>query len=191
MTTELEFAKGLLEALHFAAGKHRDQRREDSEASPYINHTIEVARLIASAGGASDPATLQAAILHDTVEDTETTFEELEARFGTEVAGLVREVTDDKGLPKERRKQLQIEHAPHLSRKAKHIKIADKISNITAVTFTPPKDWSEERRLEYLDWSELVVKGCRGINEGLEALYEETLRKCRRVFEEASDGTTD
>ncbi len=186
MTTELGFAQGLLDVLHFAAGKHRDQRRKDSQESPYINHTIEVAKLIVCTGRVSDPATLQAAVLHDTVEDTETTFEELEARFGAEVAGLVKEVTDEKGLRKERRKQLQIEHAPHLSAKAKHIKIADKISNITAVTYTPPKDWSVERRLEYLTWSEQVVEGCRGINRGLESLYDERLRECRRFFEETA-----
>jgi len=187
VTTELEFAKGLLEALHFAAGKHRDQRRKDSKASPYINHTIEVADLIARVGRVSDLATLQAAVLHDTVEDTETTFEELGARFGTEVARLVKEVSDDKGLPKEKRKQLQIEHAPRLSPKAKHIKIADKISNILAVTYSPPRDWSEERRREYLAWSELVVEGCRGTNKDLEALYDETLSECLRVFEGTSD----
>jgi len=180
--TKPELVTGLLGALHFAAGRHRDQRRKDGEESPYINHPIQVAEFIARVGAVSDLATLQAAILHDTVEDTETTLEELEEMFGREVAGLVEEVTDDKGLQKETRKRLQIEHAPNLSFKAKHIKIADKISNILSVTHSPPKGWSMERRLEYLEWSEAVVDGCRGTNKALEAHYEETLRECRRLL---------
>jgi len=180
--TNLELATGLLGALDFAADKHRDQRRKDSEASPYINHPIQVAELIARVGGVSDLATLQAALLHDTVEDTEATFEEIEHCFGKEVAGLVKEVTDDKGLRNETRKQLQVEHAPDLSPKAKHIKIADKISNIVSVTCSPPEGWSMERRTEYLDWSERVVDGCRGANEALVAHYDEVLRECRRLL---------
>ncbi len=182
MPTDLHLATGLLDALHFAAGKHRDQRRKDSYASPYINHPVQVAELIARAGRVSDLATLQAAILHDTLEDTETTLEELKARFGSEVAGLVKEVTDEKGLRNETRKRLQIEHAPNLSSKAKHIKIADKLSNIMAVTHTPPKGWSKKRRLEYLEWSERVVAGCRGTNKGLEARYDESLREYRGIL---------
>ena len=180
MQTKLDLATGLLGALHFAAGKHRDQRRKDREESPYINHPIQVAELIARVGRVSDLATLQAAVLHDTVEDTETTFEELEEKFGVEVASLVREVTDDKSLRKEQRKQLQIERAPRLSPEAKAIKIADKISNILDITYSPPEGWSKERRVEYLDWSERVVAGCRGGNEGLAAHYDELLRECRR-----------
>ena len=178
MSSELELTTGLFGALHFAADKHRDHRRKDSEASPYINHPIQIAELIARVGGVSDLATLQAAILHDTVEDTETTFEEIEERFGSEVAGLVREVTDDKGLKSEKRKRLQVEHAPHLSPRAKHIKMADKISNIMSVTHSPPKGWSMERRLEYLDWSERVVEGCRGVNEALEGWKPITTKRC-------------
>jgi guanosine-3',5'-bis(diphosphate) 3'-pyrophosphohydrolase len=185
--TNLELATGLLGALDFAAGKHRDQRRKDSEASPYINHPIQVAELIARVGEVSDLATLQAALLHDTVEDTETTFEEIEHCFGKEVAGLVKEVTDDKDLRNGTRKQLQVEHAPNLSSKAKHIKMADKISNIVSVTCSPPEGWSFERRVEYLDWSEQVVEGCRGANEGLEAYYDETLRECRQVLGDGAD----
>ncbi len=182
MSSDLYLATGLLDALHFAAGKHRGQRRKDSYASPYINHPIQVAELIARAGRVSDLATLQAAILHDTLEDTETTFEELKGRFGGEVAEIVKEVTDEKGLRNETRKRLQVEHAPHLSSKAKHIKIADKLSNIVAVTHTPPKGWSKKRRLEYLDWSEKVVAGCRGTNEKLEARYDEALHECRVIL---------
>ena len=172
----------ILKALHFAAIKHRDQRRKDTEVSPYINHPIEVAELLARVGGATDLVILQGAILHDTIEDTETTPEELEAAFGPEVRRVVEEVTDDKRLPKAERKRLQIEHAPHLSDRAKQIKIADKISNVRAVTKAPPADWPLERRREYLDWTEQVVTGLRGCNQSLEFYYYQVLEDGRCVL---------
>jgi guanosine-3',5'-bis(diphosphate) 3'-pyrophosphohydrolase len=172
----------LLETLHFAAAKHRDQRRKDAAASPYINHPIRVAHLLASVGGVTDLVTLQAALLHDTVEDTATTPEELEQHFGREVQQVVAEVTDDKSLPKGDRKRLQIEHAPHLSRRAQQLKIADKIANVQDVTASPPADWPPERRLEYLNWTERVVAGCRGCNPALEALYDEALAQGRAAL---------
>ncbi len=175
----------ILETLRFAAGKHRDQRRKDVPSSPYINHTIEVAETLARVGGVTDPATLQAAVLHDTVEDTETTFDELEARFGREVRDLVAEVTDDKSLPKAERKRLQIEHARSLSRKAKLIKLADKICNVRDVADSPPADWSTERRSEYLEWSSGVVAGCRGVNPNLERFYDQLLESARRQVNDA------
>jgi guanosine-3',5'-bis(diphosphate) 3'-pyrophosphohydrolase len=173
----------LLKALHFAADKHRDQRRKDVEASPYINHPIEVAELLTRVGDVQDLVTLQAAILHDTLEDTKTTVEELDAAFGVDVRHVVEEVTDDKRLPKLERKRLQIEHAAHLSSRAKHVKLADKISNVRAVTKTPPVNWPLTRRQEYLDWTEKVVAGLRGCNPQLEKLYDELLREGRRVLE--------
>ncbi|HEY6400101.1 MAG TPA: HD domain-containing protein [Blastocatellia bacterium] len=172
----------ILKALHFAAVKHRDQRRKDAEVSPYINHPIEVAELLARIGGVTDLVILQGAILHDTIEDTMTTPEELEETFGQEVRRVVEEVTDDKRLPKAERKRLQIEHAPHLSERAKQIKIADKISNTQAVIRTPPVDWPMERRREYLDWSENVVAGLRGCNQPLESYYYQVLEYGRRIL---------
>jgi (p)ppGpp synthase/HD superfamily hydrolase len=172
----------LLKALHFAADKHRDQRRKDVEASPYINHPIEVAELLARVGGITDLVTLQGAILHDTIEDTKTTPQELEAVFGPEVRRVVEEVTDDTQLPKVDRKRLQIEHAPHLSERAKHIKLADKISNVRSVTETPPANWPLTRRQEYLGWADAVVAGLRGSNAPLEKLYDEVVGEGRRVL---------
>lgn len=171
----------LLEAVHFAAVKHRDQRRKGEDASPYINHPIEVAMLLATEGGVSDEATLQAAVLHDTIEDTETTSEELRAAFGARVCGLVEEVSDDKTLAKERRKELQIEHSPHLSEHAKLIKLADKICNVRDVTTAPP-DWPLERRVAYLGWAEQVVAGLRGVSPALEKRFDETLAEGRRAL---------
>ena len=172
----------ILKALRFASLKHRDQRRKDADASPYINHPIEVAELLARVGGVTDLVTLQGAILHDTIEDTKTTPEELEAAFGPEVRRVVEEVTDDKRLPKAERKRLQIERAPHLSERAKQIKIADKISNAQAVAMSPPVDWPLERRREYLDWTENVVAGLRGCNQPLESHYYRVLEYGRSVL---------
>ena len=172
----------ILKALHFAAIKHRDQRRKDVEASPYINHPIEVAELLAREGHVTDAVTLQAAILHDTIKDTKTTREELEETFGSEVRRVVEEVTDDKSLPKAERKRLQIEHAPHMSVQARQIKIADKISNVRGVTVAPPADWSWQRRNEYLDWTEQVVAGCRGSNPSLEDFYDQVLCEGRMIL---------
>jgi (p)ppGpp synthase/HD superfamily hydrolase len=169
----------LLQALRFSAHKHQDQRRKDKDASPYINHPIEVAELMANVGDVGELPTLLAAVLHDTVEDTATTLSELEAVFGPEVRALVEEVTDDKSLPKEVRKGLQIEHAPRLSARAKQIKIADKICNVRDITHTPPPHWSLERRQEYLQWAEKVVAGCRGSNADLEHHFEEVIRAGR------------
>jgi guanosine-3',5'-bis(diphosphate) 3'-pyrophosphohydrolase len=164
---------GLFAALHFAAEKHRDQRRKGECASPYINHPIEVAELLARVGGITEVTLLQAAILHDTVEDTETTFEELEARFGSVVRNLVAEVSDDKSLPREERKRLQVEHAPTLSAGARQIKLADTICNVRDLMDKPPLGWSMERRAAYLQWSESVVAGCRGANARLERQFDE------------------
>jgi len=158
----------LLKALAFAAHKHRDQRRKDAEASPYINHPIALADVLVNEGGVTDYEVLCAALLHDTVEDTATTHEELVDAFGSRIARMVAEVTDDKQLPKQERKRLQIEHAPHLSEGAKQIKLADKISNVRDVTHRPPAKWSLERRKEYLDWTEQGVSGLRGSNPTLD-----------------------
>ena len=162
----------LLDALHFAADKHRDHRRKDVAASPYINHCIAAAELLARVGDVQDSVVLAAAVLHDTVEDTHTTFAELESRYGAEVAAVVREVTDDKTLSAEERKRLQVEHARHASARARLVKLADKICNVTDVVANPPATWSAERRRAYLTWSAAVVDGCRGTNAALEARFD-------------------
>jgi guanosine-3',5'-bis(diphosphate) 3'-pyrophosphohydrolase len=177
----------LLKALHFAADKHRDQRRKDEEASPYINHPIEVAELLTRVAGVTDVVTLQGAILHDTIEDTNTTPQELESVFGPEVRRVVEEVTDDTKLPKADRKRLQIEHAQHLSERAKHIKLADKIANVRSITEAPPAKWALARRKEYLDWTEQVIAGLRGSSPPLEKLYDELLVEGRRVLNALHD----
>ena len=163
----------LVDALDFAAYKHRLQRRKDPEASPYINHPIALAHVLCDEAGIGNAKTLAAAVLHDTIEDTETTYEELRERFGRTVAGVVREVSDDKTLPKVERKRLQIEHAGELSRRARLVKLADKICNVRDVASNPPHDWPLARRREYFDWAKAVVDRIRGTNARLERAFDE------------------
>jgi guanosine-3',5'-bis(diphosphate) 3'-pyrophosphohydrolase len=162
----------ILRAAAFAAHKHRDQRRKDAAASPYINHPIALANILANEGGILDAVVLAAALLHDTLEDTETTPEELQALFGTEITSVVVEVSDDKSLPKAERKQLQVEHAAHISERAKLVKLADKIANIRDVADAPPAGWSLERRREYFDWAKQVVDGLGDISPALRSAFD-------------------
>ena len=147
----------LMRATLFAAEKHRGQRRKDVDKTPYINHPIMVVNLLSNVGRITDVETA----------------DELEEHFGYEVRSLVLEVTDDKSLEKPERKRLQIEHAPHLSPRAKCIKIADKIANLTDLLNAPPATWPEERMRQYVVWSRQVVDGCRGHNRLLEVRYDE------------------
>ena len=175
----------VLKAAQFAAKKHTGQTRNDRDKSPYIDHPKSVARIISEVGGIDDPQILAAALLHDTLEDTETTSEELKSAFGKRVCRLVEEVSDNKNLPKEVRKQRQIEHAAMISADAVLIKLGDKISNVKDVTDTPPADWSLERRKEYLDWAEAVIDNCSNVNTALEQHFAEVLRKGRRSLRKA------
>jgi guanosine-3',5'-bis(diphosphate) 3'-pyrophosphohydrolase len=162
----------ILRAAAFAADRHRNQRRKDEEASPYINHPIAVACLLAYECLERDQTVLMAALLHDTVEDTATSFAELERHFGSRVAGIVRELSDDKLLSKAERKRLQIEHAAHASPLAKLVKLADKICNLRDISVSPPADWSVERKREYFDWAKQVVDKIRGTHGRLEQLFD-------------------
>ena len=162
----------LIAALHYAAHQHRDQRRKDEEETPYINHPIALANLLLNEAGVEDQRVLIAAVLHDTIEDTDTTEQELVRYFGKDVADIVLEVTDDKALPKAERKRLQIEHAAHISRRAKLVKLADKICNLRDITASPPADWSIVRKQEYFEWAKSVVDRLRGVHPGLEHLFD-------------------
>lgn len=172
----------LLAALTYAAYKHRDQRRKGAGSPPFINHAIEVADLLARVAGVTDAVTLQAAVLHDTLEDTDATPDELEREFGREVRQVVEEVTDEEGLDRVSRKRLQIERSVSLSHRAKLVRLADKIANVQAIAVNPPVDWSLERRMDYLLWTEEVVHGCRGCCDPLERLYDDALRRGLRVI---------
>lgn len=162
----------VLRASAFAAHKHRNQRRKDVDASPYINHPLTLANVLANEAGVTDTVTLCAALLHDTVEDTDTTAAELAQAFGAEISGVVLEVTDDRSLPKAERKRLQVEHAATISDRAKLVKLADKISNLRDVATSPPAGWPLERRREYFDWAKSVVDRLRGVHAGLEDAFD-------------------
>jgi (p)ppGpp synthase/HD superfamily hydrolase len=170
------------EAADVAARRHSGMARKGRGNEPYINHLAEVANLLATVTDGADAELVAAAWLHDTIEDTEITREELAQKFGGRVADLVAEVTDDMSLPKQQRQLKQIEDAPHKSPGAKLIKVADKISNIRARIVPEPS--SEERAdlAAYAIWAEKVVAGCRGVNPKLDAKFDETVRAARRVF---------
>ncbi len=180
----------LLAALTFACRRHSRQRRKDAAETPFINHPAEVAELLVRYGGGEGAQAgvstelLQAALLHDTVEDTETTPGELEEAFGPEVRRLVMEVSDDKSLSQAVRKRKQVETAAQKSAPARMLKLADKISNIRDIASNPPVGWDRERLEAYLDWSREVYEEIRGTAPRLDRLYEETLAASRKLLSE-------
>ncbi|BFZ15421.1 hypothetical protein BsWGS_18460 [Bradybaena similaris] len=177
LDVQLKLSKEFIRCVNFAAIKHKDQRRKDEQQTPYVNHVIGVAYILISEGGVSDLSVIQAALLHDTLEDTNTTFYELHAEFGEDVANLVKELTDDKSLPKLERKRLQVVNAAQASYKAKLIKLADKLYNLRDLRRSVPVGWTPERVQEYFEWAAQVVSELRGTNaameESLEALFAE------------------
>jgi len=167
----------VLRATAFAARKHSEQRRKDASASPYINHPIALAKILTEEGGVTDPRVIAAALLHDTIEDTETTYRELRGEFGETIAEIVAEVTDTKWLGSATRKKLQVSKASRASKGAKLVKLADKIANVRDMLASPPAGWSLQRRREYFDWAKTVVDQLRGTNARLE-------RKFDQIFEQ-------
>ena len=162
----------VLRAAVFAAEKHRGQVRKGADATPYILHPLAVARALVEEGGVTDAEVIAAGLLHDTIEDTPTVHDDLLEAFGERVATLVAELTDDKRLPKDVRKELQVQHAPHLSLAAKQIKLADKLCNLREIVDRPPIDWSQDRKSRYVEWSRRVVEGVRGANPELERRFD-------------------
>lgn len=160
-------------ALCYSAERHAQQRRKGRNAEPYVNHLAEVALLLAEATGGEDPALVAAGLLHDTIEDTGASEADLAGRFGEEIASIVAEVTDDKSLPRRRRKQLQVETAAAKSPRARMIKIADKTSNLRSIVASPPLGWDAARKREYLAWACAVVDQCRGVSNGLERVFDQ------------------
>jgi guanosine-3',5'-bis(diphosphate) 3'-pyrophosphohydrolase len=174
---QIFIALSFTKALVFASRKHQLQRRKNDKNLPYINHPIEVAHILAEAG-ITDVKILSTAVLHDTLEDTETTSQELDLEFGQEVRLMVEECSDDKSLGKAERKKAQIEHSLHISNGAKLVKIADKISNNRAVLDSPPLGWNATRITAYFIWSQAVCRNLRGVSEALD-------NEVKAVFEES------
>jgi len=173
MALESNDLKKLMHALEFASRKHKDQRRKDVDASPYINHPISLANILCNEAHVTDVDVICGALLHDTVEDTDTTSEELEKEFGKKICSIVMDVTDDKTQGKQVRKQAQIDHAAHASDEAKLVKLADKISNLRDVAVNSPQHWSLERRQEYFDWAKQVIDQVRGTHPQLESIFND------------------
>lgn len=179
----------ILKALEFAAGRHRAQLRKGLERTPFINHPIEVASLLANEGGESDPVLLTAAILHDVIEDTVDSVQQrdelcslISELFGEKILSLTLEVTDDKTLEKKERKRLQVVNASGMSVNARKLKIADKIMNLRDIVHDPPEGWPQKRIIEYLDWAGDVVAGLRGVNKKLEEIFDESLSEGRLKY---------
>lgn len=165
----------LTRALVFSANKHRNQRRKDKDASPYINHPIDLLNILVEAG-IRDTTTLAGAVLHDTVEDTETTEQELQQEFGNAIADVVMEVTDDKALAKDERKRLQVVHASEISLRARLVKIADKTANLRDIAHFPPAEWTLTRRQKYFDWAREVVMAAGDVHPALRAVFDEAYK---------------
>jgi guanosine-3',5'-bis(diphosphate) 3'-pyrophosphohydrolase len=170
------------EAAELAAHRHNGMARKGRGSEPYINHLAEVANLLAAATDGADAELVAAAWLHDSIEDTGTTREELVQKFSERVASLVVECTDDMSLPKSERRRLQVVHAPHKSSGAKLIKIADKISNIRARILPDPSADERDDLADYTDWAEQVVAGCRGGNAWLDKTFDEAVAKARSTL---------
>lgn len=170
------------EAAELAARRHNGMARKGRGEEPYINHLAEVANLLADATDGADAELVAAGWLHDTIEDTGTTREELAQKFSDRVASLVVECTDDMNLSQTERRQKQIEDAPHKSPGAKLIKIADKISNIRARIVPNPSDVQRNDLAAYAIWAEHVVAGCRGANARLDTMFDETVKAAKRLF---------
>jgi GTP diphosphokinase / guanosine-3',5'-bis(diphosphate) 3'-diphosphatase len=171
----------LTKAYALAAQWHARQRRKGDAEEPYVNHLTEVAHLVACATGGEDINLAIAAVLHDAIEDAEITAEQIEAEFGEDVTQLVLAATDDKSLPYDERKRLQVETTPHKSPRAKVLKVADKTANVRSLATSPPQ-WPLERKLEYVAWSKRVVAGARGVNAELEAAFDAAAAEAERVL---------
>ena len=164
------YAPRIMRAVHFASIAHKDQRRKGDGQEPYINHPIAVAAYVMCE---EDEALIIAALLHDVVEDCGVSLDEIAHSFGGEVAAIVNEVTDDKSLPQNVRKELQVQHGGRLSYKAQLIKAGDKIDNLKSLIYDPPVDWDDDRKAEYADWGKRVVDNCVLVGPGFKADYDE------------------
>jgi (p)ppGpp synthase/HD superfamily hydrolase len=166
----------VLKAADAVARWHVHQRRKGAAEEPYINHLLEVASLVAEATEGKDPDLIIAALLHDAIEDQEVPSRMIADIWGKEVAKVVEELTDDKAAPKADRKRKQVEGASKKSHRAKLIKLADKTSNLRAITASPPPEWTVKRRTEYVEWARDVVSGLRGTNAFLEAEFDKAAK---------------
>jgi guanosine-3',5'-bis(diphosphate) 3'-pyrophosphohydrolase len=184
MTPSTLSYKEVFSALSYAAIQHRYQRRKGFNSIPYINHPIGVAGLIVNVASVNDILTIQGALLHDVVEDTGATLEDIKQHFGSDMMELVKELTDDTSLSSKKRKEIQAETAPQLSDKAKMIRIADKVCNLEDL-MNYPMGWPRKRKINYVKWSVQVYQGCKGVNENLDTLFQETVERAMDMFQKS------
>ena len=159
----------MAKALYFATLAHEQQRRKTGDV-PYIKHPIGVANYAINAK-VQNPNVIVACYLHDVVEDTFVTIEDIEEHFGPKIAKFVAEVTDDKNLSKVERKKGQIEHSKHISKEAKIVKLCDKLYNLKDLVRNPI--WEPERVQGYFVWSYIIVNNMRETNKCLEDQLDE------------------
>ena len=167
------------EAAELAARRHNGMARKGRGNEPYINHLAEVANLLAAATDGADAELVAAGWLHDVIEDTDTTREELARKFSDRIASLVVECTDEMSLPKAERRRRQVVDAPKKSAGARLIKIADKISNVGARIHSDPTTEERNDLADYAGWAEQVVAGCRGGNAWLDTKFDDMVRTAR------------
>ena len=177
-------------ALRFAAERHSSQRRKGQAKEPYVNHLAEVSELVADATEGKDVNLIAAALLHDTIEDTETSSDELIATFNNDIAQLVADVTDDKSLPKQDRKHLQVVNSRAQNMRVKLLKLADKTSNLRSLANSPPENWNTEQKQAYIDWAIKVAAGLKGVNPWLEERFDEALRRAQQALQQTTNRET-
>ena len=177
-------------ALRFAAERHSSQRRKGQAKEPYVNHLAEVSELVADATEGKDVNLIAAALLHDTIEDTETSSDELVATFNNDIAQLVADVTDDKSLPKQDRKNLQVVNSRAQNMRVKLLKLADKTSNLRSLANSPPENWNTEQKQAYIDWTIKVAAGLKGVNPWLEERFDEALRRAQQALQQTTNRET-
>ena len=146
----------ITKAEAYARQNHEGQFRKGEAQEPYVTHVAEVASRVARYGGSE--SAIAAAWLHDVVEDCDPEIEDIENLFGSKVAKIVAEVTDDKSLSKQDRKARQVKNAPYKSEEACLVKWADKICNLLSIANSPPP-WDKARKMEYIEWAREVASG--------------------------------
>ncbi|EFO18322.1 hypothetical protein LOAG_10172 [Loa loa] len=167
----------IIEAVDLAARRHRQQRRKDAAQTPYVNHPIGVAYILTSEGQITDTTTIIAAILHDIVEHTKTTDEEIRKMFGDEIADIVKECTMVRSMKREARMKSELEKASKLSHKAKLVQLADKLNNIRDIERGTPLGWTKQHVTEYIIFAKDLLSKIRGIHGPLESALDDIINK--------------
>jgi (p)ppGpp synthase/HD superfamily hydrolase len=163
--------QGLLAAAEeFAKWKHKHQFRRDG-VTPYVEHPKAVMGIVRDEFGVTDVDTLAAALLHDTIEDTATDYDEIRERFGRKVAGLVAVLTKDKRLPEAKREKTYFAQLAKAPIAVRFCKLADSLHNVRdSDKAHRPKAVGKARKLLS------IYKGARGLEKPIAILKQELAR---------------